>query len=257
MSSSQPWQRFLSHRFFHLFRRLDFRLLVYLLSILLFIWCFWEIAELVREGVTNEIDERILLACRDNTPERNGIGPVWFAGAVRDITALGSVTVLLLLTISVTCCFLLQGRWQVALFLLTTVLLGWFAMDGLKPHYGRPRPRVVPQLFTKETSLSFPSGHARMSAVVYLTLGAILAQRSKKRSLKIFWIGQAVVLTLLVGASRVYLGVHNPSDVLAGWLVGSAWALFAFLLARLWRYRVLVQSWRQRHILPPAERGRG
>jgi undecaprenyl-diphosphatase len=254
MPQSSPSLRFLSHRFFHLFRRLDFRLLLYLLSILLFIWCFWEVAELVKEGVTEEIDTRLLLACRDNTPEHNGIGPPWFPGAVRDITALGSTMVLLLLTLSVTCCFLLQGRWRTALFVATTVLLGWYAMDGLKAHYGRPRPQVVPHLAT-ETSLSFPSGHARMSAVVYPTLGAVLAQRSKRRSLKIFWIGQAIVLTLLIGASRVYLGVHNPSDVLAGWLAGSAWALFAFLVARLWRYRVLVQSWQQRHKGPTAEHG--
>jgi undecaprenyl-diphosphatase len=254
--STSPWQRFLSHRIFHLFRRLDFRLLLYLLAILLFIWCFWEIAELVQEGVTNEMDERILLACRDNAPERNGLGPPWLPGAVRDLTALGSPTILLLLTLSVTCFFILQGRWRSGLFLATTVLVGWSAMDGLKAHYGRPRPQIVPHL-TKETSLSFPSGHARMSAVVYLTIGAVLAQRSKKRSLKIFWIGQAVVLTLLIGASRVYLGVHNPSDVLAGWLAGSAWALFAFLVARLWRYRLLVQSWRQRHNQPTAACGRG
>jgi undecaprenyl-diphosphatase len=141
--------------------------------------------------------------------------------------------VLIFLTISVAAYFALQGRFRTMAFLLVTTSLGWFLMDTLKEHYGRKRPTVVEHLMG-ETSLSFPSGHAKMSAVVYLTLAALLAQRSPRKRVKIFWLTLAIGLTLLIGCSRLYLGVHYPSDVLAGWLAGTAWALFAMLLARVW-----------------------
>jgi undecaprenyl-diphosphatase len=247
-------KRFLTHRLHDLLRRLDFRLLLYILLIFLLVWAFLEIAESVQAGATDHLDARILLSLRAAGPEHPPLGPAWLPGAVRDLTALGSGTVLVFLTLAVALGFFLQRRWKTALFLLTTVIVGWSATNGLKERYGRQRPTVVPHL-TRETSLSFPSGHARMSALVYLTLGAILAQRAKKRGLKLYWILLALVLTLLVGMSRVYLGVHNPSDVLAGWCVGAAWALLAFLLARLWRYRVLLQRWRVRHNLATPNAG--
>lgn len=244
MTSLQRGQLFLRLRLRHLVRRLDFRLLLSLLALLALVSLFWEIAEMVEHGTTQRIDERILLWFRTPPPELAGRGPPWVPGAVRDLTALGSSMVLVTLVIAVSGYFSLQGRWRTGLFFLITTSLGWLVMDEMKEHYNRTRPTVVPHLMP-ERSLSFPSGHAKMSAVVYLTLAALLAQRAAKRAVKLYWLGLGIFLTLLIGTSRVYLGVHYPSDVMAGWLAGAAWAILAFLAARLWTYRHLV--WAVKH----------
>jgi undecaprenyl-diphosphatase len=100
----------------------------------------------------------------------------------------------------------------------------------LKMGFERPRPDLVPHA-TRVYTASFPSGHAMLSAVTYLTLGALLARVQPNRRLKAYLIGLALCITLLVGASRVYLGVHWPSDVLAGWCGGAAWAALCWFIA--------------------------
>ncbi len=217
-------------------KRIDFQLLISFLAILLLILLFRQIANWIDAGTTDRIDFELLRMCRDETPEMKPRGSPKFVGAVRDFTALGSGTVLTFLVITVSLFYFLQGRWRTGLFLLVTSSLGWGLMEWLKDVYARPRPAVVSHL-TPETSYSFPSGHAKMSAVIYLTLGIILAQRSRRQSVKVFWMSIAIVLTLCIGCTRVYLGVHHPSDVLAGWIAGTCWALFVFLIARLWRDR--------------------
>jgi undecaprenyl-diphosphatase len=103
-------------------------------------------------------------------------------------------------------------------------VLGGTALNSLlKLVFARPRPDLVTPL-TQVLTLSFPSGHAALSAIGYLTLGALLAQAQASRAIRIYFIVVAVALTLLVGVSRVYLGVHYPTDVLAGWCIGLAWA---------------------------------
>ena len=106
----------------------------------------------------------------------------------------------------------------------------------LKRVFDRPRPTVVPQLIV-ETSPSFPSGHAMMSAVIYLTLGTLLAQLCPRWRERVYVLTVAGVLAVLIGLTRLYLGVHYPTDVLAGWTVGLAWALTSGLLARGLRRR--------------------
>lgn len=220
-----------------LLKRVDFQLLLSFLAILLLVLLFRQIANWIDAGTTDRIDYELLRLCRDDTPDLKPRGSPRFVGAVRDLTALGSGTVLALLVVTVSMYYFLQSRWRTGLFLLVTSLLGWGLMEWTKDTYARPRPTIVPHLVV-ESSYSFPSGHAKMSVVIYLTLGALLAGNSQRRSVRIFWISLAIVLTLLIGCSRVYLGVHHPSDVLAGWLAGAAWAIFAFLLARVFKYRL-------------------
>ncbi len=112
------------------------------------------------------------------------------------------------------------------------VLSGTIVSQLLKIGFARPRPDLVPY-GTEVFTASFPSGHAMMSAVVYLTLGALLARTESRRRVKSYVMAIAAVLTLLVGLSRIYLGVHWPSDVVAGWALGAGWAAFAWLVM-LW-----------------------
>ncbi len=112
---------------------------------------------------------------------------------------------------------------------------------GLKSFFDRPRPDVVTPLVLA-TSPSFPSGHALGAAAIYLMLGALLARLQERRALKVFCTAGAGVLTLLVGVSRIHLGVHWPSDVLAGWCVGAAWAIFCWLVAAWLQRRGVVEG---------------
>ena len=122
----------------------------------------------------------------------------------------------------------MAGKRGAAFLVVVAVVGGMLLSTGLKLGFERPRPDLVPHGARVYTA-SFPSGHAMLSAVTYLTLGALLARVQERRRVKAFFIGLAVVLTLLVGVSRVYLGVHWPSDVLAGWCVGAAWAVLVLV----------------------------
>ena len=185
----------------------------------------------VLEGETFRFDEAILLALRQQGDLAVPIGPAWLTHAVDDITSLGGVTVLTLLTGLITVYLLLDRRWQIALFVFSSVLTGWLASTLLKILVARPRPDVVPHL-VEVSDLSFPSGHAMVSAVTYLTLGALVARTQRYRSTRIFVMGAGVFLAVIVGLSRVYLGVHYPTDVFAGWCAGALWALGCWLISK-------------------------
>jgi undecaprenyl-diphosphatase len=185
----------------------------------------------VLEGETRGFDEAILLALREPGDLAVPIGPHWLTHAVGDITSLGSVTVLALMTILATAHLLLDRRFAIAAFVFSSVLTGWLASTLLKIIVARPRPDIVPHL-AEVTDLSFPSGHAMVSAVTYLTLGALLARTQRYRSTHSFVMGAGVFLAIIVGMSRVYLGVHYPTDVLAGWCAGALWALGCWLVSR-------------------------
>jgi undecaprenyl-diphosphatase len=138
--------------------------------------------------------------------------------------------------------YLLRQRAFAAMCLVLISTLGGALLSSvLKFFFGRERPDATLHLVTVH-SLSFPSGHAMLSAVVYLTLGALLAQVVPRRLDKMYFIIVALVLTLLIGLSRVYLGVHYPTDVLAGWSVGLAWALLCWVVARYLRRRGVVDA---------------
>lgn len=185
---------------------------------------FIKVADEVLEGDTHKMDTAILMWLRASGDPADPIGPRWLEDFVRDITALGSPAVLgLFVLISVVFLFL-AGQKRLSLFMLVATTGGTLAVTILKEGIDRPRPNLSPDGVYVYTA-SFPSGHAMVSAVVYLTLGALIARLVPGNRLKLYVIAIAFILTGLVGLSRVYLGVHWPSDVLAGWAAGAAWAL--------------------------------
>lgn len=186
----------------------------------------------VLEGDTQQFDEWLLASLRRADDPASPIGPRWLEQVAFDLTALGGPTVLGLTVAAVVGFLLLHGAIRNAVFVLLACGGGWFLNNFLKVLFARERPDVVPHL-REVMTLSFPSGHALTSAVVFLTLGALLMRVVEDRLAKFYVMALAMVATLLVGLTRVYLGVHYPTDVLAGWLIGSSWALACWMVARV------------------------
>jgi undecaprenyl-diphosphatase len=221
----------LMERVWKLRDRTELAVLVGGLLIIVLAIAFTALAGNVLEGDTQRFDEWMLSSLRKAENPAVPIGPPWLRGAALDITALGSATVLGLAVFAVALFLLLEGAWRSALFVLVASSGGWVMNSLLKEAFGRPRPDIVPHL-REVMTLSFPSGHALTSAVVYLTLGALLMRIAKRPLMKFYCMSVAMLATALVGASRVYLGVHYPTDVLAGWLLGLSWALLCWLVER-------------------------
>ncbi|MBL8576846.1 MAG: phosphatase PAP2 family protein [Mesorhizobium sp.] len=195
------------------------------------LWGFFEMAEVARQTPVRGLDAEILLAFREAGRPDVALGPPWLVEAVRDITALGSVSVLVLVTAAAIFYLLLIRRGREALMILVAVGGGQIVSSLLKIGIDRPRPDLVSHLVQVQT-LSFPSGHAMMSAVTYLTLGVMIAGIAPGKVTKAYVLFMAVLITLMVGVSRLYLGVHWPSDVLAGWFAGFAWVMLYWLVLR-------------------------
>jgi len=204
------------------------------------LFAFVELAGEVLEGETLAFDKTILLALRSAADPNEPGGPWWLARMARDITSLGSTTILTLTTVAALGFLLLLRKRGAALLVLVSVGGGMTLSSTLKALVGRARPDLVPHGDIVVTA-SFPSGHAMLSAIVYLTLGALLAQFVAGRRVKAYLLVCAMLLTLLVGASRVYLAVHWPTDVLAGWCVGAAWAALCWIVAEWLQRRGAVE----------------
>lgn len=196
----------------------------------LLLWGFVELADEVVEGETHAFDTYVLQALRDVANLSDPLGPVWVEEMARDITALGGIAVLSFLVAAAAGFLWLNAQRRLALFVLAAVMSGVALSMALKMGFDRPRPDLS-SAATAVYTASFPSGHSLMSAVVYLTLGALLARTMRRRAAKIYVMSLAVLVVVAVGISRVYLGVHWPTDVLAGWALGAGWALLAALLA--------------------------
>jgi undecaprenyl-diphosphatase len=194
---------------------------------------FRHLAEEVGEGDTRAFDRSILYALRSPTDPRQTIGPDWLNVAATDVTSLGSTTVLGIVVVLVAGLFLSFRRWREALMLLLASGGGLVITTLLKDWFQRDRPPAILHA-VRAINASFPSGHAALSATVFLTLGALVAHFAERRRVRVYALAAAVVLSLMVGCSRVYLGVHWPTDVLAGWCVGSAWALLWWGAAIAW-----------------------
>lgn len=207
-----------------------------LFAILASIWCFAELADEVLEGSTESFDQTLLLAMRSQADPADPLGPGWVEEIGRDLTALGGNVVLSLVTLIVMGYLVLIHHRRLALVVLIASLGSLGVNTALKNSFERERPSLVPhgaQVYTA----SFPSGHSMVAASTYLTLALLLGRAERRRRLKAYWLLAALVVTALVGVSRVYLGVHWPTDVLAGWTAGAGWAMLCGLLA----------VWLQRH----------
>lgn len=204
-------------------------LLVVMLVVVGGTWGFIALADEVGEGDTLRFDEFVLRAMRNE--DGNPIGPPWVEGAARDVTALGGVAVLTLVTLSVVAYLILLRKYHAMWLVVGASAGGLILSSALKHWVARERPGVVIHLQTVY-SYSFPSGHSMMSSAIYLTLGSLLARFVPERRAKVYFLVLSLILTFLIGVSRVYLGVHYPTDVLAGWTAGLVWALICWLVAR-------------------------
>jgi undecaprenyl-diphosphatase len=185
---------------------------------------FFSLSRAVVRGSTGDLDERILLAMRAPGDVADPVGPRWVEEVGRDMTALGGVAVLSLITATVVSFFWLASMHRAAVYVAVASVGAILLATALKQTFDRARPDLVPHGAMVYTS-SFPSGHSTMAAAVYLTLGLVASRFVPRRRLKVLLIGVAMLVTAAVGLSRVYLGVHWPSDVLGGWAVGASWAL--------------------------------
>ena len=192
------------------------------------IWGFVNLADEVLEGDTRGFDERVLESVRTGEDLDSMIGPPWLEKSIKEVTVLGGKTTVVLLVTFVTLFLFFAGHWVRGLIVLVAAGGGAILTTGLKHAFAVERPSAVPHL-TIENTFSFPSGHTTMAATVYLTLGLLLAQMGRQRWFKIYFMSVAIGVVLMVGLSRVMLGVHNPTDVLGGWAVGGAWAMLVWL----------------------------
>lgn len=183
---------------------------------------------LVENGRTGALDSIGLLFWRTGADLRPA-GPEWLLEAVRDVTALGGVLLRHVIAAGALIALLFLKLRREALLLVGTIMGGWIANSLAKLLVGRDRPTIVPHL-TDAGGQSFPSGHSFNSAVVYIAIGLAFAAMSHRRDVRWTIVGGAVLLSLLVAGSRVWLGVHFPSDVIAGWLGGAGWAFAASAL---------------------------
>ena len=229
-------QRVTRRAFVQFVSTVELRLLVALAVIALATFTFIKIASEMAEGDTLAWDRDVLRALREPGALADPLGPHWLLRAAQDVTSLGGGTVLTVLTAVVGGYFISARRIGLAAFVVATITSGAALGSLLKTLFLRARPDVVPHL-VEVSSLSFPSAHALNSALVYLTLGALLARSESVRRVQLYVVGTAASLAVIIGMSRVYLGVHYPSDVLAGWSFGAGWAALSSSVAQLLHLR--------------------
>ena len=211
-------------------RRQDNRLLIAAAGVLTLAIGFIVLGAEVNEEDTTAVDNQILLAFRDE--QGLPVGPKWLVQVIADLSALGSAVIATSIVVIATAYLALAHRRRHAMMVAICGMGAPAVMELLKQFHERPRPSVVTPV-DPTIGLSFPSGHTLAATAIYLTLGVLIASAADQRRIKIFVMAVAVLLAFLVGFTRVYLGAHYPTDVVGGWMVGLAWALFCGGIARL------------------------
>ncbi|MEG3177073.1 phosphatase PAP2 family protein [Sphingomonas sp. RB3P16] len=195
------------------------------------------VGALFDHGVQFRFDRALLLWVRGGVAHGVPPGPAWLTQTALDVTALGGPTVLLLIAVLAAGLLILQRHWLTLGLVLSGTISGALVVTAVKALVGRTRPEVTDHL-VQVYNASFPSGHAANSACVYLTLALLLQPITDRRSVRRYIVGAAVLLVTAIGCSRVYLGVHWPSDVLAGWTFGGLWAVAWWALGAALRLRI-------------------
>jgi len=212
-------------------RTMGWREFVFLLTVGCITSSLWLFVVVTDEVVENEhrgLDNRILLALRTPGDLSQPIGPRFVKNASLDISSLGSAPVLTLIIVMICGYLLLERKFAATWFILFASISGTILNQILKEFVGRERPQIVPHL-SEISNYSFPSGHSMLSAIIYLSLAVLLTKTVKTRPTKMYLIGAAFFLAFLIGLTRMILGVHYPSDVLAGWTAGTAWAMLCWV----------------------------
>lgn len=209
---------------------IEIKVVVAVFAIIIGILGFIILAGFVSRGSTSHFDMQILKSFRYSDDLARPIGPEWLFEVMRDITSLGGSTMVFLITLFVVGYFILKKQYSM-LFLILAAVIGGAVMDlELKVLFSRIRPQIIPNLIP-EKSFGFPSGHSMMSTIIYLSLASLIARLQMRRIDKIYIISVAVFLSFMIGISRIYLGVHYPTDVLGGWSLGLAWAALCWFIA--------------------------
>jgi undecaprenyl-diphosphatase len=167
-------------------------------------------------------------------------GPWWLHEAAADLTSLGGISVLALFAVTAIGILLILRKRLSAVLLVTGLAGGVVLSEGLKALFERQRPPAAYQA-VDTLNASFPSGHALLATVFYLTVAVLMTRAFPRRRLKVYVLGIGILFALVVGMTRVYLGAHWATDVLAGWCVGAAWAL------ALWLVSYAVERRQRRH----------
>jgi undecaprenyl-diphosphatase len=188
----------------------------------------------VMEGDTTAFDLAVITALRTDSNLADPLGPPWVEEMARDVTSLGSYVFLGFVLVATVGYLLLIGKRPLAALMAVSVLGGTLVNTALKYGFDRPRPDLqhAARVFTP----SFPSAHATLATITFLTLGVLLTRSTTDWRLKAYFTSVAVIMTVTVGFSRVYLGLHFASDVVAGWILGAAWALLCWTIV-LWLQR--------------------
>ncbi len=213
-----------------LFRH-EFRQLLVAGTAVLALSAFLAVAELVEHGSISRFDEQVLLMLRSPQDPARPAGPAWLLECMLDITALGGATIITLIAMVVAGLLALKHEYHLLGLVALTTIGGAVLETCLKAFVGRPRPTIVPHLIEVHAQ-SFPSGHSMMSAAVYLSLAALLARRDPSLRVRTYILSVALALVFLIGISRIYLGVHYPTDVLGGWLLGCGWSALCWVWGR-------------------------
>lgn len=229
----EPLQRFFTPR-------PELPVLLAVLAVVGSVWLFVMLGDYVSEGKSQSFDTWVNSSLRRADNPRVPRGPAWLVEVGRDVTALGGPVVLTMITVAAAGYLFLQRKRHAMVLMLLAIVSGVLLSTLLKHVFDRDRPAGGSDLVSVMTS-SFPSGHSMLSAVVYLVLGTMLARTESKRSLRVYFMSLAILLTLIVGLSRIFMLVHYPTDVLGGWTAGLGWALVWWLIARSLQHRGQVE----------------